>query len=83
MIEWNKSNLWAYLEFGMKKSYLKLYQLLFTAKIWQFVKKFVNIVTFALYITYTYRTLADARVKKDKHLENQNVILGPCNIFVV
>ena len=41
--------------------------------IWQFV----SIVTFALSITYTYCTQADARVKKDEHLENQKVLLEP------
>jgi hypothetical protein len=49
--------------------------------IWQFVKHFVSLVTFYLFITYTFWTLADARVKKEKYLENQNVTLGPCNIF--
>ena len=38
--------------------------------IWQFVKHFVSIVTFALSITYTYLTLEDASLKKDEHLEN-------------
>jgi hypothetical protein len=28
---------------------------------------------FALSTTYTYWTLADAQVKKDEHLENQNL----------
>ena len=31
--------------------------------------------------SYTYWTLEDARVKENEHLENQNVILGPSNIF--
>ena len=44
--------------------------------IWQFVKHFVSIVTFALSITYTYWTLADVRVKKDEHLENQKCHFG-------
>ena len=48
--------------------------------IWQFVKHFLSVVNFALCITYTYWPLADAQVKKDKNLENQNVTLGPCNI---
>ena len=45
--------------------------------IWQFVKniwgkpEWPNMLTFGLPITYTYWTLADARVKKDEHLENQ------------
>ena len=41
--------------------------------IWQFVKHFASIVMFALSTTYTYWTLADAQVKKDEHLENQNL----------
>ena len=41
--------------------------------IWQFVKHFACIVMFALSTTYTYWTLADAQVKKDEHLENQNL----------
>ena len=41
--------------------------------IWQFV----SIVTFALSITDTYWTLADAWVKKDEHLENQKCYLDP------
>ena len=32
-----------------------------------------GIVTFALCITYTYWTLDDAWVKKDKHLENKKM----------
>ena len=44
--------------------------------IWQFVKNFVNIVTFGLSITYTYWALADAWVKKDEHLEKKYVTLG-------
>ena len=44
--------------------------------IWQFVKNFVNIVTFDLSTIYTYWTLADAPVKKDKHLENQKYYLN-------
>ena len=55
--------------------------------IWQFVKNFVctyilgkpewpNMLTFGLPITYTYWTLADARVKKDEHLENQKCYLN-------
>ena len=39
-------------------------------------KNFVNVVTFGLSITYTYWTLADARVKKDEHLENQKCHFG-------
>ena len=34
-------------------------------------KNFVSIVTFALSVTYSYWTLADAHVKKDEYLENQ------------
>ena len=49
--------------------------------IWQFVKNFVNIVTFGLSITYTYWTLADPRVVKDEHLENQKCYLNLNNIF--
>ena len=44
--------------------------------IWLFVRHFVSIVTFALSITYTYWTLADAQVKKDEHLENQKCHFG-------
>ena len=40
--------------------------------IWQLV----SIVTFALSITYTYWTLADARVKKDETLGNQKCHFG-------
>ena len=36
----------------------------------------VSIVTFSLYITYTYWTLEDAQVKKDEHLENQKCYFG-------
>ena len=39
-------------------------------------KKTLKIVTFALSITYTYWTLADARVKKDEHLENKKCYLN-------
>ena len=49
--------------------------------IWQFVKHFVSIVTFALSITYTYWTLADVRVKKGEHLENQSVTWTQSDIF--
>ena len=38
-------------------------------------------ITFSLYITYTYGTLADAWVKKDKHLESQKYYMDLCNIF--
>ena len=48
----------------------------------QFVKNFVCIVTFSLYITYTYGTQADAWLKKDKNLENQKGYMDPSNIFV-
>ena len=41
--------------------------------IWQFVKKYS---IFALSITYTYWTLADAYVKKSEHLENQKCHFG-------
>ena len=44
--------------------------------IWQFVKNFVNIVTFGLSTAYTYWTLADAWVEKDEHLENQKCYLN-------
>ena len=50
--------------------------LILESMIWQFVKHFVSIVTFALSITYTYWTLADVRVKKDEHLENQKCHFG-------
>ena len=40
----------------------------------QFVKKIVSIVTFAVYTIYTYGTLADAWVKKDKRLENKESV---------
>ena len=46
-------------------------------------KNFVIIVTFALSITYKYWTLADARVKKDYHLENQKMLLGPKVTFLI
>jgi hypothetical protein len=39
-------------------------------------KNFVNIVTFGLSITYTSWTLADARVRKDEHLEIQKCCLN-------
>ena len=39
-------------------------------------KNFVIIVTFALSITYKYWTLADARVKKDEHSDNQKRYFG-------
>ena len=45
-------------------------------RIWQFVKNFVSIVTFALCITYTNWTLSDTRVKKDEHLESQKCHFG-------
>ena len=46
--------------------------------IWQFI----SIITYVLYITYTYWTLVDARVKKDEHFENKkNVTWTPNNIF--
>ena len=44
--------------------------------IWQFVKDFVNAVTFDLSIVYADWTLADAWVKKDEHLENQKCYFG-------
>ena len=39
-------------------------------------KNFVNIVTFGLSVTCTYRTLLNACVKKDEHLENQKYYLN-------
>ena len=40
------------------------------------VCKYMYVVTFALFIAYTYWTLVDARVKKDEHLENQKCYLN-------
>ena len=78
MIEWNKSNLWVKLSriWYAKILTQALPNLIHESIIWQFVKNFVSIVTFALCITYTYWTLVDARVKKDKHLENQKCHFG-------
>ena len=40
-------------------------------------KKILSILTFLLYIPYTYGTLADAWVKKGKHLESQKSYMDP------
>ena len=45
--------------------------------IWQFVKNFVNIVTYGLLITYTYWTLADAQVIKEEHFRKLKILLEP------
>ena len=50
--------------------------LIHESKILQFVKNFVSIVFFVFCITYTYWTLVDAWMKKDKHLENQKCHFG-------
>ena len=47
----------------------------------QFVKNFVNRVTFGFSITYTYWTLADALVKKDEHLENKKCHMWSKHFF--
>ena len=41
------------------------------------VCKYMYVVTFALFITYTYWTLVDAQAKTDRHSENQKCYLHP------
>ena len=84
MIEWNNSNLWVKLS---RICYAKILtqalpNLIHESIIWQFVKNFVSIVTFALCITHTWWTLADARVKRDKHLENRKCHFGSMEHFL-
>ena len=49
----------------------------------EFLMDYGSVVTFALSFDYTYWTLADARVKKDKHLEIQKKMFGPHVTFFI
>ena len=44
--------------------------------IWQFVKNFVNVVTFGSSTTYKHWTLVDALVKTVEQLENQKCYIN-------
>ena len=83
MLEWNNSNLW------VKLSKICYSKILIQALphdsqnlILEFmIVQFVSIVIFALAIIYTYWTLVNARVKEDKHLEDQECYLDPKQHF--